>query len=132
MQRLGRTPRAGIKGILPISEPLYDHQRSLIRDVLGDVAFSPFYGLSEKAAFAAEVPGEEGLYEFNPLYGATELLDEKDVPVTEPGREGRIVGTGFLSSGMPFIRYDTGDFGKLVELPTRENGECLRIRSITP
>jgi phenylacetate-CoA ligase len=132
MQKIGRTPRAGIKGILPISEPLFDHQRRLIRDVLGNVAFSAFYGLSEKAAFAIELAGDEGVYEFNPLYGLTELLDENNDPVIQPGREGRIVGTGFLSTGMPFIRYDTGDFGRLVELPTRENGERLRVKSLTP
>jgi len=133
MRQIGRVPQAGILGILPISEPLYDHQRALIRSVLGaDVAFAVFYGLSEKAAFAAEVQGEDGLYEFNPLYGVAELLDEKGEPVTEPGREGRIVGTGFLSTGMPFIRYDTGDFGRLVELPTPENGQRLRIRALAP
>lgn len=133
MRQINRVPRAGILGILPISEPLYDHQRALIRSVLGaDVAFGVFYGLSEKAAFAAEVSGKDGLYEFNPLYGVTELLDENGEPVTEPGREGRIVGTGFLSTGMPFIRYDTGDFGKLVELPTPENGQRLRVRALAP
>ncbi|WEZ85873.1 hypothetical protein P6U16_23035 (plasmid) [Rhizobium sp. 32-5/1] len=33
---------------------------------------------------------------------------------------------------MPFIRYDTGDFGKLAQLPTPENGERLRVRALTP
>ncbi|SMF58891.1 phenylacetate-CoA ligase [Xaviernesmea oryzae] len=132
MRQLGRVPRPGIKGILPISEPLYDHQRALIRSVLGDVKFGVFYGLSEKVAFAAEVQDEDGLYEFNPLYGVAELLDENGNPVIEPGREGRIVGTGFLSTGMPFIRYDTGDFGTLVELATPENGRRLRIRALAP
>lgn len=132
MQQIGRTPRLAIKGILPISEPLYDHQRSLIRRVLGDVTFGVFYGLSEKVAFAAEVPGNDGLYEFNPLYGVAELVDENGTPVTEPGHEGRVIGTGFLSTGMPFIRYDTGDFGTLVEAPTSGNGERLRIRGLAP
>lgn len=132
MRQIGRTPRAGILGILPISEPLHDHQRALIRSVLGDVRFGVSYGLSEKMAFAAERLDEEGHYEFNPLYGVTELVDEAGQPVTEPGREGRIVGTGFLSTGMPFIRYDTGDFGTLVELPTPDNGQRLRIRALAP
>jgi phenylacetate-CoA ligase len=132
MRRIGRTPKVPIRGILPISEPLHDHQRTLISDVLGDVSFAVFYGLSEKVAFAAEVPGENGLYEFNPLYGVTELLDSDGRPVTEVGAEGRIVGTGFLSTGMPFIRYDTGDFGTLVERPTAQNGQRLRIRALAP
>lgn len=132
MRQIGRTPRAGIKGILAISEPLYEHQRALIRDVLGDVRFSVFYGLSEKVAFAIELAGDNDLYEFNPLYGVTELLDENDDPVTTPGQEGRIVATGFLSTGMPFIRYDTGDFASLVDIPTPENGQRLRVRSLAP
>lgn len=132
MRRLGRTPRLPVKGILPISEPIFDHQRAFIRDVLGNPSFACFYGLSEKVLFAAEVPGEDGVYEFNPLYGLAELVDEKGAPVTEPGREGRLIGTGFLSTGMPFIRYDTGDFARLVAMPTPANGQRLRVCHLAP
>lgn len=132
MRRMGRIPALPVKGIMPISEPLFDHQRMLIRQVLGDVPFACFYGLSEKVLFAAEVPGQEGCYDFNPLYGIAELVDEDGKPVTEAGREGRLVGTGFLSTGMPFIRYDTGDFARLVALPGRENGQRLRVTALTP
>lgn len=130
--QIGRRPKLPILGILPISEPLHDHQRSLIRSVLGPVKIAPFYGLSEKVAFAVEIEEEGGIYEFNPLYGLTELLDDDDLPVTEPGREGRIVATGFLSTGMPFIRYDTRDFARLVQLPGPENGYRLRIGGLAP
>jgi phenylacetate-CoA ligase len=132
MRTLGRIPRLPIKGIMPVSEPLFPHQRSLIRKVLGNVPFACFYGLSEKVLFAAEVPGEEGVYEFNPLYGLAELLDSDGQPVTEPGREGRLIGSGFLSTGMPFIRYDTGDFARLLAMPTAENGQRLRVTQLTP
>lgn len=132
MYTLGRTPRLPIRGIMPVSEPLFAHQRMLISNVLGNVPFACFYGLSEKVLFAAEVPGEDGVYEFNPLYGLAELVDCDGRPVTEPGREGRVVGTGFLSTGMPFIRYDTGDFARLVALPTAENGRRLRVAELTP
>jgi phenylacetate-CoA ligase len=132
MRRLGRTPRLPIKGILPISEPIFDHQRAFIRDVLGNPAFACFYGLSEKVLFAVEVPGQDGVYEFNPLYGLAELVDGQGEPVTEPGKEGRLVGTGFLSTGMPFIRYDTGDFARLVALPTAANGQRLRVSHLAP
>ena len=129
---LGRTPRLPVKGILPISEPLFDHQRALIRDVLGNPPFACFYGLSEKVLFAAEIPGRDGVYEFNPLYGLAELVDEAGEAVIEPGREGRLVGTGFLSTGMPFIRYDTGDRARLVAPPNPENGQRLRVSHLTP
>lgn len=132
MHQLQRVPRAGISGILPISEPIFDHQREFIRRVLGDVKFGTFYGLSEKAAFAVETQSEDGIYEFNPLYGVAELVDAKGDPIVEVGREGRVIGTGFLSTGMPFIRYDTGDSARLHTPATAENGYRLRVTGLIP
>ena len=118
MHRLGRKPKLPILGVLPISEPLYDHQRRTIAAAFGPQAkIAHFYGLSEKAVFGAELPDEPGVYASNPLYGIAELVTDCGTPVTEPGREGRLVGTGFISTGMPFIRYDTGDSARLIELP---------------
>ena len=130
MCRIGRTPKLPLKGILPISEPLYPHQRRVIAAVLGDVPIANFYGLSEKVLFAIE--REDLTYEFEPLYGAAELVDDSGRPITEVGREGRIVGTGFLSTGMPFIRYDTEDRAQLVEPATAANGQRLRVGPIIP
>lgn len=132
MLKLGRRPRLPIKGILPISEPLLPHQRAIIRAALGDVAIAPFYGLSEKTLFAGEVPGEPGVYEFEPLYGLAELLDDAGEPVTTVGGEGRLIGTGFISTGMPFIRYDSQDRAVLVRAPTADNGWRMRVRAIAP
>ncbi len=53
------------------------------------------------------------LYHFYPFYGYIELLDDNGLEITEPGRTGKIVATGFDNKVMPFIRYDTGDFGTL-------------------
>lgn len=132
MRKLGRTPKLRIEGIMPISEPLFPHQRASIQSVLGEVPFACFYGLSEKALFAVEMPGRMDSYEFNPLYGLAELVDDDDAPVVEPGKLGRLVGTGFLSTGMPFIRYDTGDRARLLELPSAANGQRLRVDAIMP
>jgi phenylacetate-CoA ligase len=71
-------------------------------------------------------------YEFEPLYGAAELIDDAGRPITEVGQEGRIVGTGFLSTGMPFIRYDTADRATLVEPATAANGQRLQLGQIIP
>ena len=132
MQNLGRAPKRPIRGIMPISEPLFDHQRQIIASTLGNPPFACFYGLSEKVLFAAEVPETAGLYEFNPLYGLAELVDNNGEPVTEIGREGRLIGTGFLSTGMPFIRYETGDLARLAQLPTPGNGHRLRVSDLSP
>lgn len=130
MCRLGRVPKLPLKGIMPISEPLYLHQRQTIVSVLGDVPIANFYGLSEKVLFATETPDQT--YSFEPLYGAAELVDDEGRPIIEVGREGRIVGTGFLSTGMPFIRYDTEDRAALVEAASAKNGQCLRVGQIIP
>lgn len=132
MRELGRRPKLPVRGLLLISEPVYPHQRRLFAEVLDDVPLACFYGMSEKVLFAAERLGTPGVYDFNPLYGHAELVDEQDRPVTEPGAEGRLVGTGLLSTGMPFIRYDTGDFARLVEPPGPDNGQRLTVRAIMP
>jgi phenylacetate-CoA ligase len=132
MLELGRSPRLPIRGVLPISEPLLSHQRAMISDALGGPRIANFYGLSEKVLFAYERDDAEDVYEFEPLYGHVELVDDAGEPITEPGREGRIVGTGFLSTGMPFIRYDTADRATLVELPTAANGQRMRLAGIVP
>lgn len=131
MCRIGRMPLLPFKGILPISEPLYPHQRRTIAEVLGPVPIANFYGMSEKVLFAREID-DHGRYDFDPLYGLAELVDEAGQPITEPGREGRLVGTGFLSKSMPFLRYDTEDRATLVALPTPENGMRLRVERLIP
>lgn len=124
--RVGWSVPATLRGVLPISESLLPHQRSIIRDGFGPVTVQPFYGLSEKVAFAGEVEGSPDEYEFEPLYGFAEVVDADGNQVA-PGQRGRLVGTGFISMGMPLIRYDTGDLATVVELPSRDN--CWRLRT---
>jgi phenylacetate-coenzyme A ligase PaaK-like adenylate-forming protein len=130
--RKGWQPKRPILGVFPISEPLYPYQRDVIRTALPDAEIAPFYGLSERVLFASEVDGEEDLYAFEPLYGHAELVDENGRAVTEPGQRGSIVGTGFLSTGMPFIRYETGDTAELAQSAAAANGWRLQVRAIAP
>ena len=88
--------------------------------------------MSEKAAFACARGDDPDTFEFDPLYGYTELLDDKDVPVRARGEYGRIIATGLLFPGMPFIRYDTGDRAQLVAAPDASNGYRLTVRDIAP
>ena len=81
--------------------------------------------------FAGEVPGEPDVYQFEPLYGVTELVDDEGRPIRDPGGQGRIVGTGLISRGMPMLRYDTGDRAVLVRPPSHDNAYRLRVRGIT-
>lgn len=126
----GLAPFEQIEGIFPISEKLLPYQRCLLRNVFPRSVIVPFYGLSEKVAFATEVVGRPDAYEFNPIYGLAELVNDKGQIVTEPGQRGKIVGTGFISVGMPFIRYDTEDEATLEQAPSPENGYVLTVRDI--
>ena len=130
--RRGWQPKRPIRGVFPISEPLYNYQRDVIRAALPQAVIAPFYGLSERVLFASEVGGEDDVYAFEPLYGHAELIDDRGAPVRQPGMSGRIVGTGFLSTGMPFIRYETGDTAELVAAPSEANAWSLHVRAITP
>jgi phenylacetate-CoA ligase len=77
------------------------------------------------------VLGQPQTYAFEPLYGVTELLDERGVSVSREGQRGQIVATGFLSGAMPLIRYQTGDFAELVAPPSASNGYRLQLKGIS-
>lgn len=126
----GWSPPPTFKGVLLMSESIQPFQREVIREGFGPVSLLACYGLSEKVAIAGEIPGSPDEYEFEPLYGVTELVDAAGRPVSVPGQQGRLVGTGFASMGMPLIRYDTGDLATAVASPSADNCWRLRVRDI--
>lgn len=130
--RTGTAPLPQIRGIFPISEKLFPHQRDLFAQVFDQATIVPFYGLSEKVAFAVERANEPDTYEFNPIYGYTELVDDDGQSITTPGKTGRVVSTGLMFRGMPLIRYDTRDAAQLVELPSASNGYRLVLNHLAP
>jgi phenylacetate-CoA ligase len=129
-RRSGWRPPTSFAGILPGSETLFENQRRCIAEAFGDRPILPFYGLTERVAIAGEVLGQPQTYAFEPLYGVTELLDERGVSVSREGQRGQIVATGFLSGAMPLIRYQTGDFAELVAPPSASNGYRLQLKGI--
>ncbi|MEW6221377.1 MAG: hypothetical protein AB1634_17840 [Thermodesulfobacteriota bacterium] len=127
--RRGWQPPSCLKGVLPVSETLWPSQRELIRQAFR-LPILALYGLSEKVAIAGERPNRPGHYVFEPLYSLVELVDEAGEPVLEPGRIGRLVGTGFVSKGMPLVRYDTGDVAELVRVASPNSGWRLEVRGL--
>ena len=119
-----------VKGVMAISETLFDHQRSLIASAFPHAKITSFYGMSEKVLFATELLDEPGTFELEPLYGIGEIVDDAGAVLHESGATGRLLGTGLLFHGMPFIRYDTGDVAELVAAPSEQNGYRLRVRGI--
>ena len=84
----------------------------MVQDVFGCRYFS-CYGQSEKVVLGAGCEKSDD-YHVWPTYGYFELVDDKGEPVTTPGQRGEIVGTGFINTVMPFIRYRTGDWATYV------------------
>lgn len=112
MKRQDIKAPANILGLLLESENVYDADRSAAEEIFGVRYFSS-YGHSEKLVMAAECEHSSDYHVF-PTYGYFELVDVAGDPVTEPGQEGEIVGTGFINRAMPFIRYRTGDYATYV------------------
>jgi phenylacetate-CoA ligase len=112
LRRASRPAPANIRGIIGESEIVYPDQRALAEEVFGCRYFSA-YGLTEKVVAAAECEYTHD-YHVWPTYGIFELLDAQGQPVRTPGERGEIVGTSFINTAMPFIRYRTGDFATYV------------------
>ncbi len=118
-----------IRGILAESEMVYPDQRDYVCTVFSVRYFSS-YGHSEKLVAAAECEGSTD-YHVYPTYGYAEILDGEGHRVNVPGRRGEIVGTGFINSVTPLIRYRTGDSATFVGHKCNACGrEHLIVRDI--
>jgi phenylacetate-CoA ligase len=91
------------------SEPLYDFQEEIIREVFA-TNICTHYGATERVVVAANCE-RNSRFHIYPQYGITEILDQKGKDVPQ-GESGEIVGTGFWNLSTPFIRYRTLDFAK--------------------
>ncbi len=112
IRRRGVTRPANVRGIIAESENIYPSQRAMIEEAFGVRMFA-CYGHTEKVVAAAECESSRHYHVF-PTYGYCELLDEAGRLVTKAGQVGEITGTGFVNTMVPFIRYRTGDYARLV------------------
>jgi phenylacetate-CoA ligase len=128
-----KTPQ-NVKGVLLESENVFADQIADIEKAFGARVFSS-YGHSEKLVLAAQCEYTRD-YHVWPTYGYFELLDAGGRPVQERGKEGEIVGTGFINTVVPFIRYRTGDYatyaGERCEACGREHTLLVDIRGRWP
>jgi phenylacetate-CoA ligase len=112
LEKTGAKAPSNILGVLAGSENVYRRDRELIERVL-NVRFFSWYGHTEKLVLAGECEHCPD-YHVWPTYGYFELLDPWGRPVRTPGQRGEIVGTGFINTIVPFIRYHTGDYATYV------------------
>jgi phenylacetate-CoA ligase len=101
-----------VQGVLLESENVYPDQVHAIERAFHARTFSS-YGHSERLVLAVQCEHTHN-YHVWPTYGFFELLDDDGKPVCTPGQRGEIVGTGFINTVMPFIRYRTGDWATYV------------------
>ncbi len=107
IERSGRQLPKNIKAILVGSENIYDGQEDYIETVTRKRVFK-WYGHSEKLILAGECEKSK-YYHAYPQYGYVEFINEKG-ELASPGDFAEIVGTGFMNTVLPFIRYRTGDY----------------------
>jgi len=111
LRNQSRAPE-NIQGIIAESETVFPEQQQMVEAAFG-CGYLSSYGHSEKLVLAAVCEHSHD-YHVWPTYGFFELLDGDGESVTTPGQQGEIVGTGFMNTAMPFIRYRTGDWATYV------------------
>jgi phenylacetate-CoA ligase len=115
-----------IKGMFSSSEQVSPHMYVFFSDIL-KIPFVDFYGHTEKLIFAA-TNGITSEYYVDALYGYTEILDSEN----NDSVEGELVGTTLYNTGMPLIRYKTGDEAFLSNKSTKDDIKygCLILKEI--
>ena len=101
-----------VKALLCGSENVREGQRDFLEKVFG-TRFYSWYGMSEKVILAGECEKDSSYHAF-PQYGITEILDRNGNLTSASGSEGELVGTGFMNTAMPLIRYRLGDRSRIV------------------
>jgi len=96
--------------VFTTAEKLYPHMRDKIESVFGCEVYDA-YGLNDGGVSAYECPEHSGLH-IDTERSVMEVVDENGHQL-EDG-EGRILATSLYNYAMPFIRYDTGDIGRII------------------
>jgi phenylacetate-CoA ligase len=111
-----------LRVVCTTGEPLYSHQRTLIREVFG-VPVANEFGSRDIGFTAHETPAGQMLLMSESVI--LEVLDTEGRPAA-PGELGEAVMTGLCSDAQPFIRYRSGDMVRMAADPCRE-GRGLHV-----
>lgn len=101
-----------LKSASVTAEPIYEHQRRVIEEVLGFKVFN-WYGSRELGRVASECECHDGLHINEPS-----VYVEIEPDPALPDGCGHLIITDLWNRATPFIRYQTGDIARIVE------GEC--------
>lgn len=111
----------GIVVAFVTAERLYDHQREAIERVFG-CAVANGYGGRDAGFVAHECP--RGSLHVTDESVIVEIVGQ-DGDVLPPGRAGEVVVTHLATADFPFVRYRTGDIGRI------GTGACACGRGLT-
>ena len=109
---LSRKQSFSLKAVFTSSEALTASMREEITQAFSCPVFD-YYGASERVCYVFTC--EHRSYHIQPEYGYTELIPMD----TSDTNRCRVVSTGFWTTAMPLIRYDTGD------VVVKGSGPCL-------
>lgn len=107
-----------LKSVSVTAEPLYEHQRRVIEEILGFRIFN-WYGSRELGRVASECEQHCGLHINEPS-----MYVEIEPDPALPEGCGHLIITDLWNRATPFIRYKTGDIARIVE------GECRCGRAL--
>ena len=107
-------PRPTPRFALSFGEMLTPSARRFVETTLGCEVYNR-YGLEEVDVVGVECALHEGFH-INTESVIIEITDDAHQPVAA-GTEGKIIATDLFNYGMPFIRYDTGDYGVMSNEP---------------
>ena len=100
-----------IKGIMTTAENLLEQQRKYIERVFNTQVFDN-YGLEDSGVSAYECIQHNGLH----IDNERAYLQVLENGITKDVGEGILVGTSLYNKDFPFIKYNTGDIGKIEEI----------------
>ncbi len=110
-----------LNAIICGGEQLYPCERRLLKEVFGAEPYSK-YSSFEVFEIASECPAHCGLH-IHAEDLVVEVVDEEGASLP-PGQPGRILLTNLQSYGVPFVRYEIGDYGAI------ENAPCVCGRGL--
>lgn len=117
--------RLQLQAIFPTAETLYDHQRDLIKERLGDVF--EYYGCGELNSIAFECSAHQGLH-ISQEHALLEIL--RDGEAVPEGEMGAVTMTTLQNYTMPLIRYQNSDVAILTSEPCPCGRSLTRIARI--
>jgi phenylacetate-CoA ligase len=121
---LRRTKRSipGLRNAIGAAEPLFDDARRRIEEGLG-VPLANTYGSREFMSIAAECECRDGLH----IHAENLVVETRVRDGAEPSE---ILVTDLHNYGMPFVRYQSGDLGRMTNAACSCGRGLPRLRAI--